>query len=276
MVYGFSDVVKLSRMLETTEASEDYKKIARHKLDAMLSLCESTQCRRKSLLNYFGQNAVAKCGNCDACLEPQDVWDATEEVQKILSAIYRTGQMFGASHVIDVIRGSQNAKVVSRGHNALSVYGIGKNLSKNEWNSILRQLLTMGFVKIKDWEFRSLALTEESRPLLRGEQRISLRKIRELVKTKTPSRAKPSVQKIVDSHDHPDLFEELRALRRQLASENKVPPYIIFGDKSLHEMCSLLPQNREQMLMVHGVGQSKFEKYGEVFIEVVNQYLSPR
>lgn len=270
MVYGLSDVVKLSRMLEQTDAHENYKRVARAKLDSMLSLCESLSCRRKVLLNYFGQECEDSCGNCDACLEPQESFDGTIPAQKLLSTIFRTGQVFGSGHVIDVLRGSQSAKVIERGHTKLSVYGVGKEYSKNEWNSVIRQLLTQGYLKIKDWEYRSLGLTEKSRPLLRGEESINLRKIRG---KSSPSKAKKSKKQQAYSAEHgrPELFEALRELRMKLAKENSVPPYIVFSDKTLHDMCSILPKTKDQMLMVHGVGASKFDKYGEDFISAVNQ-----
>jgi len=267
MVYGLADVMKLSRMLEQTDADQVYKKAARFKLDRMLSLCESLTCRRQILLGYFGQHGSEPCGNCDACLNPLEGWDATVEAQKILSAIYRTGQMFGAGYVIDVLRGSSNERILGRGHDKLSVYGIGKDLSKNDWNAIVRQLLNLGYIYIKDWDYKNLALTQSSREILTGSKRLTLRKLREGV-----SFSKKTKQSdISHSHGRDDLFSELKALRLSIAKESKVPPYVVFSDKTLHDMCQILPQNDSDFLMVNGVGQSKLEKYGKAFLKVISE-----
>ncbi len=266
MLYGLSDVVKLSQMIERTDASEAYKKVARHKLDYMLSLCETGTCRRQFLLKYFDENLASPCGHCDTCLNPPETWDGTREAQMFLSAVYRTDQVFGASHIIDVLRGSENEKVLSRGHDKLSVSGIGKSLSKSEWNSIARQLLTAGFLRIKNWDYKNLALTEKSRPLLRGEESIHFRKL----KDNTSARSSSRKSKAFD-HDRPDLFEALRGLRTELAKENKVPPYMVFSDKTLHDMCVLLPQTSDDMLMVHGVGETKMDRFGNEFISIIKE-----
>jgi len=271
MVYGLSDVVKLSRMIESTEASEQYKMISRHKLNLMLGLCETIECRRQNLLGYFGQEQDKACGNCDACLNPPELWDASVEAQKFMSAIYRTDQKFGAGYVIDVLRGSAVDKIIQRGHDKLSVYGIGRELSKNDWNHIVRQLLSSGLVQIKDWEYRTLALTEKSWPILKGEEQIKLRKLR-ANKPGSPSKSgKRKVSNEVESHGRGELFEALRELRKEIASELKIPPYMVFGDKSLHDMCQLLPRNNTEFLGVHGVGESKMEKFGDQFLEVIRR-----
>jgi ATP-dependent DNA helicase RecQ len=176
MIYGLQDVVKLSQMLETTEADESYKKVARFKLDCMLALCEAGSCRRRYLLSYFGEESNGSCGNCDTCIVPPQLWDATIDAQKILSTIFRTNQTFGAGHIIEVLRGSKNAKVTDRNHHALSVYGIGKDQPKEHWNTILRQLLNLNYIAIKNWEYRSLGLTTKSQEILTGGIKLNLRK----------------------------------------------------------------------------------------------------
>ena len=270
MVFGLQDVIKLSQMLETTEASELYKKQARFKLDAMLSLCETIQCRRQYLLSYFGEESSDSCGNCDACLEPAEKIDATVDAQKLLSTIYRTGQVFGAGYIIDVLRESKNVKVLERGHDKLSCYGIGKEQSKNYWNIMIRQLLNLKYIRVKNWEYRNLALTDKAGPILKGQEGFEMRKPSKIM----VSSSRKNTNKQVDiAHDRMDLFEELRQIRSKLASENNVPPYFIFGDKSLHDMCQLLPRNRDEFLMVNGVGASKCEKYGDLFIEGVSRHL---
>ncbi len=270
MVFGLQDVIKLSQMLETTEANELYKKQARFKLDAMLSLCETVQCRRQYLLSYFGEESSDKCGNCDACLDPAETIDATIDAQKLLSTIYRTGQMYGAGYLIDVLRESKNTKVIERGHDKLSCYGVGKEQSKNHWNIIIRQLLNSKYIRVKNWEYRNLALTDKAGPILKGQENFEMRKPSNV--EKIPSANKRAVSQINATHGRMELFEELRIIRTKLASENNVPPYLIFSDKSLHDMCLLLPRNRDEFLMVNGVGASKCEKYSAVFIGAILSY----
>ncbi|MGK0367057.1 MAG: ATP-dependent DNA helicase RecQ, partial [Thermoproteota archaeon] len=202
MVYGLQDVVKLSQMLETTDASDAYKKVARHKLDAMVSLCETATCRREYLLSYFEEKSSEHCGLCDSCLEPADTWDATVDAQKVLSTIFRTGQVFGAGYLIDVLRGSQNAKVMDRGHDKLSVYGIGKDESKQHWSVIIRQLLNAKFIGIKNWEYRNLCLTQKSSPLLKGEMVFNMRKIKESAKSKPSSSSSSTKNKKIANDNH--------------------------------------------------------------------------
>jgi ATP-dependent DNA helicase RecQ len=269
MVYGLQDVIKLSQMLETTDAAESYKKVARQKLDVMLSLCETIKCRRQHLLSYFGEESSAECGNCDACLEPADTYDATVDAQKVLSVIYKTGQVFGTGHIIDVLRESKNAKITERRHDKLSVYGIGKDRTKKHWNGVIRQLLNQKYVFIKNWDYRNLALAPTAGPLLKGEMVFEIRKVNE---SKNFGVSKRATAEISASHGRLELFEQLRIVRRDLALENNVPPYVIFGDKSLHDMCQLLPRSADEFLMVNGVGSSKCEKYGSVFLKTISQH----
>jgi ATP-dependent DNA helicase RecQ len=277
MIYGLQNVVKLSQMLETTDADESYKKVARFKLDCMLALCEAGSCRRKYLLQYFGEASDHQCGNCDTCIAPPELWDATIDAQKILSTIYRTNQVFGAGHIIEVLRGSKNAKVTDRNHDALSVYGIGKDQPKEHWNSILRQLLNLNYITIKNWEYRSLGLTAKSQEIFTGAIKLDLRKqkfaqSKELKEIKA-SRKEKKYSKITEAaHGKLDLFDSLKELRNKIAREKRLPSYIVFNDKSLHDMCSIMPRNDSEFLMVHGVGQSKLENYGQAFLAVLKQY----
>jgi ATP-dependent DNA helicase RecQ len=267
MIYGLQDVVKLSQMLETTDADESYKKIARHKLDCMLALCEAAACRRKYLLLYFGEIGNDFCGLCDSCLEPPVLWNATVDAQKIMSTIYRTQQTFGAGHIIDVIRGSKSAKITEKKHDQLSVFGIGKDRPKEHWNTILRQLLNLNYVAIKSWEYRSLCLTQKSLEILTGGQVLQLRK-QEFTFSKKTKKEKKEVQ-----HSKDDLFGALKSLRNKIAKEKNLPSYIVFNDKSLHDMCHILPRNEEEFLLVHGVGQSKLQNYGDEFLKVIKEYI---
>lgn len=269
MIYGLQDVVKLSQMLETTEADESYKKVARYKLDCMLALCEAGSCRRKYLLQYFGEESQDKCDNCDTCISPPLLWDATIDAQKILSTIFRTKQTFGAGHIIEVLRGSKNAKVTDRNHDALSVYGIGKDKPKEHWNSILRQLLNLNYIAIKNWEYRSLGLTSKSQEILMGAIKLELRK-QDFDVHKEAKREKKSGKTREKSHTNSTLFEALKELRIKIAKEKRIPPYMVFNDKSLQDMCSIMPRNDSEFLMVYGVGQNKLENYGKEFLEVLN------
>jgi len=268
MIYGLQDVVKLSQMLETTEADESYKRIARYKLDCMLALCETATCRRNYLLRYFGQESENSCQYCDCCLEPPVLWDATIDAQKILSTIYRTQQTFGAGHIIDVIRGSKNAKITERKHDTLSVFGIGKDKPKEHWNGILRQLLNLNYIAIKNWEYRNLALTQRSQAVLAGKEKLEFRKQHFEVK-----KEKRETKKSSDSqHGRQSLFDALKILRNKLAKEKNLPSYIVFNDKSLHDMCAIMPRNDSEFLMVNGVGQIKLDNYGRDFLKVIKEF----
>ena len=271
MIYGLQDVVKLSQMLETTEADESYKKVARFKLDCMLALCEAGSCRRKYLLQYFGEESNASCGNCDTCIVPPLLWDATIDAQKILSTIFRTNQIFGAGYIIEVLRGSKNIKITERNHQSLSVFGIGKDKPKEHWNSILRQLLNLNYISIKNWEYRSLGLTSKSQEILVGGIKLNLRK-QEFSVIKESKKVKKPLKTLESNHGKNNLFDSLKELRNKIAKEKRIPSYIVFNDKSLHDMCSIMPRNDSEFLLVYGVGQSKLENYGKAFLEVVNQY----
>jgi ATP-dependent DNA helicase RecQ len=272
MIYGLQDVVKLSQMLETTEADESYKKVARFKLDCMLALCEAGSCRRRYLLQYFGEVLNDSCGNCDTCILPPLLWDATIDAQKMLSTIFRTNQTFGAGHIIEVLRGSKNAKVTDRNHHQLSVYGIGADQPKEHWNSLLRQLLNLNYISIKNWEYRSLGLTSKSQEILTGGIKLNLRKQVFTAGKEVVKKEKKAMKSAEAAHGRSDLFDSLKELRNQIAKEKSIPSYIVFNDKSLHDMCTLMPRNDSEFLLVYGVGQSKLENYGKAFLKVVSQY----
>lgn len=272
MIYGLQDVVKLSHMLETTDADDAYKRVARIKLDAMLALCETVRCRRDYLLRYFGEESREFCEYCDSCLVPSELWDATIDAQKILSTIYRTNQQYGAGHVIDVLRGSKSAKIIEKRHDQLSCYGVGQAETKEHWNTILRQLLNQNYIAIKNWEYRNLALTSKAKEIFSGKIQFKLRKqnVKELEQKKT--RGRVDKKRTESRKSEGPLFDALKSLRSDLAKEKGVPAYIIFSDKSLHDMCLLKPRNKSEFLMVNGVGQTKLENYGDDFLEVLRQF----
>jgi len=265
MVYGLQDVVRLRLMVDSSTAGEAHIRNERVKLDALLGWCEVTECRRRSLLAYFADSLDEDCGNCDVCLTPPEVFDGTEAARKILSAVYRTGQRFGAVHVIDVLMGKDNPKVQQHGHETLSVFGIGDELEQQQWRSILRQLVVLGLLTVDTAGYGALKLSEKSRPLLRGEVQLPLRRDLLVVRqAKTPKR------KVVAVADEDlDLWDALRACRKRLADENNVPPYVIFHDAALMQMAADKPQTPDAFLAISGVGQTKLERYGSAFLEIV-------
>jgi ATP-dependent DNA helicase RecQ len=267
LLYGLEDVVKLRQMMAQSEGSEEFKRNEQQRLNAMLGLCEITSCRRQSLLRYFGDTLAQACGNCDCCITPPQTWDATEAVQMALSCVYRTGQRFGAGHVIDVLRGSNNEKIISFDHHKLTTYGIGKNLSADEWKSIFRQLVARGLLDVNVDGFGGLTLNESCRSYLRGDEKISLR--RDLkVAVNTPRRA--NLGQNIETEDQ-GLWNALRSCRKRLAEEQGVPPYVIFHDATLREMLEFRPLTPEQLRTITGVGDSKLKRFGEEFLAVIRE-----
>jgi ATP-dependent DNA helicase RecQ len=271
MVYGLQDVVQLKQFVAASEADEQHKRRERAKLDALLGWCEVTECRRRPLLEYFGETRVEACGNCDNCLSPPATWDGTEAARKLLSAVYRTGQSFGAGHVIDVLLGEPTEKVARHRHERLSVFGLGKDLPAATWRSLLRQLLVQGYVRIDHEGYGAVGLTEASRGLLRGETTL---RVREDPKTPAAARKKRAGPSEVAPQDEP-LWEALRECRKELAAEHNVPPYVIFHDATLRQMVALKPVDDAALLAVGGVGQAKLARYGERFLEVLRRHAAP-
>lgn len=268
MIYGLQDVIKLRQMMEGSDGSEEHKRAEQHRLNAMLGLCEITSCRRQVLLNYFGDDLPEPCGNCDNCLEPVDTWDGTEAAQMALSAVYRTGQRFGVKHVVDVLLGAETDKISQYGHDQLPTYGIGKSLDNNQWSSVFRQLVARGYLCVDMERFGAMRLEEKCRPLLRGEEKIELR--RDIKKKEAKRLTKNYLPEDMDVA----LWEVLRECRRELADEQGIPPYIIFHDRTLQEMCVTVPQTMDQFGQLGGVGERKLDKYGPAFLQVINEYLA--
>jgi ATP-dependent DNA helicase RecQ len=270
MIYGLEDVVRLRQMVEESDSDDAHKRIERGKLDALLGWCETTACRRLPLLEYFGEHRDVPCGHCDNCLQPPSTWDATEDAQKLLSCIYRTGQRFGGAHVIDVLRGNTTDKTQQYGHAELSTFGIGAARSINHWRSVLRQLMVRGAVYADAASYGALKLGADARAYLRGEAAFNLRE--DLAEARPPrERKKLDVTLPAPSGD---LWERLRSCRKRLADAQGVPPFVIFHDRTLREMLTLRPTSPAELLAVPGVGQTKLERYGEAFLEVLNQETS--
>ncbi|MGK0525168.1 MAG: ATP-dependent DNA helicase RecQ [Pseudomonadales bacterium] len=271
MVYGLQDVIKLRQMLEASQGNDHFKRVERQKLDAMLGLCEVTKCRRQVLLNYFGDELEVSCGNCDTCLNPPETWDGTVAVQKALSCVFRTGQRFGVTYLIDVLRGSENERVLQSGHHQVSTYGIGTELSVTEWKSVFRQLVANGYLRADPEGYGALQLTEQCRPLLKGQHKVELRKdpvIKKSAGRSSSGRAGSAVKDQVTDHAG---WEALRACRKELADKQGVPPYVIFHDTTLFDMLERKPQTLDELAGVSGVGAAKLEKYGDIFLATIAQ-----
>ncbi|MEH6556559.1 MAG: DNA helicase RecQ [Oceanicoccus sp.] len=267
MVYGLQDVVRMQQMQAESNAADQFKRTERHKLDAMLGLCEVTSCRRQVLLNYFGDEAPDHCGYCDNCQIPPETWDASQAAQKVLSCIYRSGQRFGVVHIIDILRGADTDKIRQHSHQQLSTYGIGDNVSEVEWRSVIRQLVVRGLLKVDLEGYGALQLEDSCRPVLRGEQQLFLRK--DEVVSLSSKQKKKSSKKAGILPEHQQLWEALRECRKRLADEYNVPPYVIFHDATLREMLESRPMSSMDMLTITGVGESKLDRYGRDFIDVI-------
>ncbi|MCD2448997.1 DNA helicase RecQ [Methylicorpusculum oleiharenae] len=269
MAYGLQDVIMLQQLLAGSNADESHKRIEYHKLDAMLALCEQVSCRRQALLGYFGEQLETACGNCDTCLEPVETWDGSLVAQQALSCIYRTGQRFGVNYLIDVLMGRSSERLKSFGHDKQSTFGIGKTIDEKQWRSVFRQLVARGLVAVDFTAHGALKLTEACRPILRGEQNLMLRKDVLFTNKKQSGRA-DRVNK--DNQKNSSLWEALRALRRELAEAQDVPPYMIFGDATLNEMLEKKPLTHAHFIALSGVGQRKLDLYGDKFIAVIKTW----
>jgi ATP-dependent DNA helicase RecQ len=267
MAYGLQDVVQLRRMIDESQAGEAQKRIQAAKLDAMLGLCETAECRRVRLLAYFGEQS-APCGNCDTCLDPPATFDGALPAQQLLSCVYRTGQRFGAMHVIDVLRGDATPKVTQRGHDQLSTFGIGADRSGREWRAIVRQCIALGLLEVDHDAYGALRLAGESRAVLKGERGVSLRAWREARKS---SRARKATLEGL-SAEAQTLFEKLRAWRAEAARSHGVPAYVIFHDATLREIARVRPASLDGLRGISGVGARKLEAYGADIVGLVGQF----
>lgn len=269
MNYDLSDIVSIRSMVAGSEAPEAQKRIESRKLDALVGLAETTKCRRQVILSYFGEDRHDPCGNCDTCLEPVETWDATQASRKALSAVYRTGQRFGPAHVIEVLMGRKTEKIRQNGHDQLSVYAIGKDIAQPQWRSVFRQLLAMGYLQVDVEGHGGVYLTEESRPVLRGEKVVEMRKDPGENKRAMTKRLRDFDTEFENEEDR-DLWERLRTLRRELATSQNVPPYVIFSDRTLWEMVRFKPRTLEDMASINGVGVKKLDQYGLPFLDVMD------
>ncbi len=273
MMYSLADIVQMRKLLEMSEAGEKQKWVEHHKLNQLFGYCETVECRRQVLLNYFGQPTDAACGNCDTCTNPVERWDGTVAAQKVMSCIARTGQRLGAGHIIDVLVGKESDKISRFHHDRLPTFGVGKEFGNTEWRAVIRQLVAADYLKIDIAGYGGIQLTESCGPVLKGQQPIYFRK-----EQKPPPKKKRGRVTVVMDPDipaRPDdnaLFESLRALRMDIAREQGVPPYIVFGDATLWAMVKHRPVTLDDFALLSGVGQTKLERYGEVFLEAIQAH----
>ena len=272
MIYGLSDVVTMSQMIAQSESGDERKRVERSKLDLLLCYAEATQCRRALLLAAFGETFHNACGNCDNCLQPPKTWDATVPAQKALSAVYRSGQRFGAGHVVDILRGIDNERMSQLGHDKLSTFGIGADMDEKQWRSVFRQLLAAGLLSTDAEGFGTLRLTAASRDVLTGKRDVHMRE--ETRPARRASRRRDSqlvtgASLGIESYEQP-MWDALRALRARLAKQHGVPAYVIFHDATLLAMLRALPANEDELASISGVGEAKLKRYGRDFLEVIN------
>lgn len=273
LAYGLQDVVQQRKMIETSDGDLAHRRNLAAHLDAMLALCETVRCRRVQLLEYFGETTTAACGNCDTCLTPPESWDGTVAAQKLLSAVFRLdrerNQRFGAGHCIDILLGKQNDKISQYGHDSLTVFGIGPELSEAEWRGVVRQLLAEGLLAVEG-DYGTLALTEASADVLGRRRTVTLR--REPEKPASSRSSKPRGSSTVVAELTPaaaSLFERLRGWRATSAKEQGVPAYVIFHDATLRQIASDAPSTLADLSRVSGVGENKLAKYGEQILAVL-------
>ena len=270
MTYGLGDVVSMRKMLMSGDAPEERKRVELQKLDALLGFCESTACRHQTLLRYFGEEHPGGCMQCDNCLSPVDTWNATQAAQMALSCVYRTGQRFGVAHLIDVLLGKETAKVEQFRHQQLSTFGIGKELAQAQWSSVYRQLVAAGLLTVDMEAYGGLRLTDDARPVLRGEREVWLRRDAEPAQRKTSKAERGSrLREAFAGANEDPLWQALKAKRLVLAREQGVPPYVIFHDSTLLEILKRRPGSLNEFGQISGVGQAKLAKYGDAFLKVV-------
>ncbi|GAA0555049.1 ATP-dependent DNA helicase RecQ [Rhizomicrobium palustre] len=266
MLYGAGDITMRRRFIDEAESSDEHKRREHQRLGALLSYCEATSCRRQALLSYFGESAEP-CGNCDACLEPAATFDATGEAWMVLDVIAKTGERYGATHIVDVLRGAATEKIENARHDQLNGYGSGKHRKKEEWRSLIRQLVAGGYLIHDVAGFGGLSLSPEGDQLLRGQKRFNAR-----IEARARRREQSTDEPLSPARD--DLFAALKRVRLELAQERGVPAYLIFPDRTLQEMARKAPRDLSEFASLNGVGKTKLQEFGAVFLEAVSGYLN--
>ncbi len=268
MAYGMADVIQRRRMIDDGGAADEIKRVERSKLNALLAICETASCRRQAILAHFGEAHAGKCGGCDTCLKPVETWDGTEAAIKALAAIYRTGERFGTGHVVDVLLGNVNEKTERFGHTTMPVFGAGNDLPARTWQSVFRQLLAMGLVRVDNEAFGALKLEAEARAVFKRERPVFFRKDRPVAERRSKRTAQVERRSVLSGGDGV-LFEALRAERTAIARSLGVPPYVVFPDTTLIAFATERPRTHKEILNISGVGQSKLERYGDAFLDVI-------
>ena len=272
MAYGLDNIVFLKKMIDTSEANDERKFLEKKKLDSLLGYCEAIQCRRQVILNYFGEEYSKKCNNCDNCLDPKQSWDGTLIAQKALSAVFWAKQRFGVYHLTQILRGEKTEKIRQFRHDELSVFGIGKEVSSNDWKAIFRQLIAGDYLSVDAEQFGAIKLTKKSGDILKGKEKVFFREFEKKVKQSSQKNSNPFRQKHDFKEDFQNkLFEDLRNFRLKLSKERGVAPYHIFIDKTLIQMAEQRPQSLREMRDLHGVGNFKLRRYGKLFLDFLQQ-----
>jgi ATP-dependent DNA helicase RecQ len=269
MAYGLSDIVAMGKILDSSTGSEEFKRIQRQRLQSMTGYCETVNCRRQVLLNYFDESYPQPCGNCDNCNEKVEMWEGAIPAQKAMSCVYRTGQRFGAQYLIDVLLGKENERIIRFRHDKISTFGIGGELNGNEWKSVFRQLVAAGYIEVDMTGYGGFSLTEKGLVALKEKENIPLRKDPMQSKMQQKKAPKTHFTNSFETQDSEELWEDLRRLRLEIANDKGIPPFVIFHDKTLAEIVSRLPQTLDELSDIYGVGQKKLESYGNQFLDVV-------
>ena len=271
MAYSLADVVAMRKLQDQSEGDETFKRVQRQKLEALLGYCEAVMCRREALLGYFGEKYPAPCSNCDNCSRPVEAWDGTIAAQKALSCVYRTGQRFGAAYLTDVLIGNPNPRILTLRHDRLKTFGAGSEFSKEQWQSVFRQLLAAGMLSVNLGRISGYRLTEKSWPVLKGENKVRFRNDPRLSGSKKVKKLSAKHKTDLLGEEHRPLFEKLRRLRLDISKNLGVPPFVVFHDKTLMAMATHQPKNREEFLQISGVGEQKAERFAEAFLKAINE-----
>ncbi len=269
LLYGLQDCILVKNLIENTD-NADQKRIELHKLQCMINLAEATNCRRQVLLNYFNETLDQACGNCDICTHPPQTYNATTDAQKALSCVYRVNQRFGITYVIDVLRGKESDRIISLGHQKLSTFGIGRDLTQDQWYGIFRQLIHLGYLEQDVANYSVLKLTLQSSLVLTGKKELTLAIT---APQKIKSKKLKNTKKHLDTNCNSTLYEHLRQLRKSLAQAASIPPFMVFNDASLIEMSTTLPTTETDFLKINGVGQKKLLTFGKEFLQAINSFL---
>jgi ATP-dependent DNA helicase RecQ len=273
MVYSLADIIGLRRLLDLSDAGEQFKMVQQRKMEAMLGYAECPGCRRQVLLAYFGEELSDPCGYCDTCAGKVETWDGTIVAQKALSCVYRTGQKFGAVYLIDVLLGNPNDRIKCFGHDQISTFGIGTELSEKEWKSVFRQMVASGLLKVDIEGKGGFQLTPKSRPIIKGEQKFLIRRDPVSNTKKVSSRRNDHRDDLPLTPESEQLWEKLRALRLELAREQNIPAFVIFHDSTLKDMVRNLPRSLGEMRQIPGIGERKLDLYGDRFLTIILEFL---